>query len=111
MTLALWAGWRRLQEGGRRAPPPLTISTSLSPPNPVGILALPRALILASGGRTGACHEESASGLRQVKDGNLILIGTIPVPHSKYKPSPRERENRRHLVRQGATIFKKELVN
>src|SRR5262249_43694223 len=30
-----------------------------------GILALPRALILASGGRSGACHEESASGLRQ----------------------------------------------
>jgi hypothetical protein len=50
-------------------------------------------------------------GYAKVKDGNLILIGTIPVPHSKYKPSPRERENRRHLVRQGATIFKKELVN
>src|SRR5262249_10881098 len=30
-----------------------------------GILALPRALILASGCRSGACHEESASGLRQ----------------------------------------------
>jgi hypothetical protein len=50
-------------------------------------------------------------GYAKVKDGNLILIGTIPVPHSKCKPSPRERENRRHLVRQGATIFKKELVN
>ena len=49
-------------------------------------------------------------GYAKVKDGNLILIGTIPVPHSKYKPSPRERENKRHLVRQGATIFKKELV-
>src|SRR5215471_6490168 len=33
-------------------------------------------------------------GYAKVKDGNLILIGTIPVPHSKYKPSPRERENR-----------------
>ena len=49
-------------------------------------------------------------GYAKVKDGNLILIGTIPVPHSKDKPSPRERENKRHLVRQGATIFKKELV-
>src|SRR5262249_19938387 len=47
-------------------------------------------------------------GYAKVKDGNLILIGTIPVPHSKDKPSPRERENKRHLVRQGATIFKKE---
>jgi len=47
-------------------------------------------------------------GYAKVKDGNLILIGTIPVPHSKDKPSPRERENKRRLVRQGATIFKKE---
>src|SRR5215831_12437015 len=50
-------------------------------------------------------------GYAKVKDGNLILIGTIPLPYSKYKPSPRERKNKRHLVRQGATIFKKELVN
>src|SRR6516164_5338616 len=34
-------------------------------------------------------------GYAKVKDGNLILIGTIPVPHSKDKPSPRERENKR----------------
>jgi hypothetical protein len=47
-------------------------------------------------------------GYAKVKDGNLILIGTIPVPHSKDKPSPGERENKRRLVRQGATIFKKE---
>ena len=47
-------------------------------------------------------------GYAKVKDGNLILIGTIPVPHSKDKPSPRERETKRHLVRQGPTIFKKE---
>src|SRR5262249_2491972 len=32
--LALWAGWRRLQEGGHRAPPPLTISTRV--PVPIG---------------------------------------------------------------------------
>ena len=42
------------------------------------------------------------------KDSNLILIGTIPVPHSKDKCSPKERQEKRHLVRQGATIFKKE---
>ena len=50
-------------------------------------------------------------GYAKDKDGNLITIGMIPVPHSKDTPSPRERENKRHLVRQGATIFKKELVN
>jgi hypothetical protein len=44
------------------------------------------------------------------KDGDLILIGTIPVPHSKEKRSPRERQDKRHLIRQGATIFKKEIV-
>ena len=48
------------------------------------------------------------------KDGNLILTGTMPVPHSKAhskdKSSPRERKEKRHLVRQGATIFKKETV-
>ena len=45
-------------------------------------------------------------GYAKAKDGNLVLIGTMPV----NKPSPRERENKRHLVRQGATIFKKELA-
>jgi hypothetical protein len=49
-------------------------------------------------------------GYAKHKDGSLVLIGTIPVPHSKDKPSPRERENKGHLVRQGATIFKKELA-
>jgi hypothetical protein len=44
------------------------------------------------------------------KDGNLILIGVMPVHHSKDKASPRERQDKRHLVRQGATIFKKEAV-
>ena len=41
-------------------------------------------------------------------DGNLILIGTMPVPHSRDKASPRERKDKRHLVRQGATIFKRD---
>ena len=49
-------------------------------------------------------------GYAKAKDGNLVLIGTMPVSHSKDKPSPSERENKRHLVRQGATIFKKELA-
>jgi len=49
-------------------------------------------------------------GYAKAKDGNLTLIGTMPIPHSKDKPSPRERENKRHLVRRGATIFKKEIV-
>ena len=49
-------------------------------------------------------------GYAKDKNGKLILIGTMPIPHSKDKPSPRERQNKRHLVRQGATIFKKEIV-
>jgi len=44
------------------------------------------------------------------QDGNLIHIGTIPVPHSKDKRSPRERQDQRRLVRQRATVFKKEVV-
>ena len=49
-------------------------------------------------------------GYAKRKDDNLVLIGTIPVPHSKDKPSPRERKDKRHLVTQGATIFKKEMI-
>ena len=49
-------------------------------------------------------------GYAKDKDGNLILIGTMPVPHSKDKASPRERKDKRHLVRQGATVFKGEAV-
>jgi hypothetical protein len=49
-------------------------------------------------------------GYAKDKDGNLILIGTIPVPHSKDKPSPRERQVKRHLINQGATVFKTEIV-
>jgi len=49
-------------------------------------------------------------GYAKGKDANLVLIGTMPVPHSKDKSSPRERKDKRHLVRQGATVFKKEVV-
>jgi hypothetical protein len=47
-------------------------------------------------------------GYAKGKDGNPILIGTIPID-SKDKTSPRERREKRHLIRQGATIFKKEI--
>jgi hypothetical protein len=49
-------------------------------------------------------------GYAKDRDGNLILIGTISAPHSKDKASPREHQDKRHLIRQGATIFKKEIV-
>jgi hypothetical protein len=49
-------------------------------------------------------------GYARAKDGNLVLIGKMPVVHSKDKPSPRERKEKRHLIRQGATVFKKEIV-
>jgi len=49
-------------------------------------------------------------GYAKGRDGNLILVGTIPVPHSKDKRPPRERQDKRHLVRQGATIFKREFI-
>jgi hypothetical protein len=49
-------------------------------------------------------------GYAKGQDGNLIYIGTIPIPHSKDKRSPRERQDKRHLIRQGATIFKEEIV-
>ena len=44
------------------------------------------------------------------KNLNLVLVGTIPVPHSKDKRSPAERHAKRYLVRQGATIFRKEAI-
>ena len=50
-------------------------------------------------------------GYAKDKTGNLTLIGTMPVPHSKDKMSPREREDKRNLVRRGATIFKKETLS
>jgi hypothetical protein len=49
-------------------------------------------------------------GYARDKDSNLILIGTIPAPHSKDKRSPAARQDKRFLVRQGATIFKEETI-
>jgi hypothetical protein len=49
-------------------------------------------------------------GYAKEKNLNVILIGTIPVPHSKDKCSPAARQAKRYLVRQGATIFKKEII-
>jgi hypothetical protein len=50
-------------------------------------------------------------GYAKDKDGNLILIGTMPVPFSKDKCSPATRREKRYLVKQGATIFKKETIH
>ena len=49
-------------------------------------------------------------GYAKDKDGNLILIDTMPVPFSKDKCAPVVRQEKRHLIRQGATIFRKELI-
>ena len=49
-------------------------------------------------------------GYAKDKNLNLILIGTIPVAHSNDKRSPAARQDKRYLVRQGATIFKKETI-
>jgi hypothetical protein len=49
-------------------------------------------------------------GYARDKDSNLILVGTIPVPQSKDKRSPGARQDKRFLVRQGATIFKTETI-
>jgi hypothetical protein len=48
-------------------------------------------------------------GYAKGKDGNLVLIGTMGVPHSKDKQTARERKDRRTLIRRGATVFKKEV--
>jgi hypothetical protein len=50
-------------------------------------------------------------GYAKDRNGNLILIGAIPVPISKDKCPPAARQEKRHLVRQGATIFKKEAIH
>jgi hypothetical protein len=49
-------------------------------------------------------------GYAKDKNGNLILIGTMPVPISKDKCAPAVRKQKRHLIRQGATIFRKEMI-
>ena len=49
-------------------------------------------------------------GYARDKNSKLILIGTIPVPNSKDKRTPVARREKRVLVRQGATIFKKETI-
>jgi hypothetical protein len=49
-------------------------------------------------------------GYSRDRNGNLVLIGTMPIPHSKDKPSPRERKNKRYLIRRGATIFRNEVA-
>ena len=50
-------------------------------------------------------------GYTKDQGSKLILVGTIPLPPSKDKPSPRERQDKRRMVSQGATIFKKEAIH
>ena len=68
-----------------------------------------------SGGQDSGVQKEHVvrkvlRGYAKDRNGNLILMGTIPALHSKDKASPRERQDKRHLIRHGATIFKKESV-
>ena len=37
-------------------------------------------------------------GYAKAEDGNLVLIGTIPVPHSKDKSPQRERKDQRRTT-------------
>jgi hypothetical protein len=48
-------------------------------------------------------------GYAKDEGGNLVLVGTMPIPHSKEKPNRKERHAKRHLIRRGAIVFKKEL--
>jgi hypothetical protein len=48
-------------------------------------------------------------GYAKGKDGSLLAIGTMGVPHSKDKQTTRERRDRRTLIRRGATVFKREI--
>jgi hypothetical protein len=50
-------------------------------------------------------------GYTKGQSGKLILVGTIPLPHSKDKPSPRERQDKKRMVSQGATVFKREIIH
>jgi hypothetical protein len=50
-------------------------------------------------------------GYTKDRNGNLILIGTIAVPHSKDKPSPRERHKKAHLVSRAQRSSKKKIVS
>jgi hypothetical protein len=64
-----------------------------------------------NGGTMQERHEKMPPrGYAKDKDGNLSLAGTMSIPHSKDKPCPRERKDKRDLVRRGATVFKKETV-
>ena len=49
-------------------------------------------------------------GYAKDKNDKSDLVDTIPVPHSNDKRTPAERRDKRYLVSQGATIFKKETI-
>jgi hypothetical protein len=48
-------------------------------------------------------------GYAKGKNGDLVLVGTMTAPHRKDM-TPRERQDKRHLIRRGATVFKREAV-
>jgi len=72
-----------------------------------------RAALVYSAAWNGTKHamRKVLRGYAKDKGGNLFPIGTMPAPHSKDKSSLRERWDKRHLVRQGATVLKKETVD
>jgi Tfp pilus assembly ATPase PilU len=43
------------------------------------------------------------------KNGDLVLVGTMTAP-DRNDMNPRERQDKRSLIRRGATIFKKEIA-
>ena len=91
------------------------ISTGRLTRKSAGILADPQAErgTKAKGSTTGRMEHVMRKVLRgyaKDRDGKLILIGTVPAPHSKDKASPSERRDKRRLIRQGATIFKREIA-
>jgi hypothetical protein len=47
-------------------------------------------------------------GMLRIRAENLVLVGTMPIPHSKDKPNREARHAKRNLIRRGATVFKKE---
>src|SRR6516162_7149413 len=82
-------------------------NTELTPPSALVKLATRRGSPLF---HPGHAMRKVLRGYAKDKNGNLILIGTTPVLFSKDKCSPATRQGKRHLVRQGATIFKKETI-
>ncbi len=48
-------------------------------------------------------------GYAKDKNGDLVPVGSMTAPHRKDM-TPRERRDKRHLIKRGATVFKKEVI-